>query len=318
VSVISSRKKKAARLLEIVLTILHARNDYEMASIDVFSGRAFVWAEIAAFLLRRLNKPYLLVLRGGGLADFAAKHEKRISGLLSAAAKVITPSRYLQSALGVYRQDIRYLPNGLELSQYSFRVRKNPSPRLCWLRAFHRIYNPELAVEVVALLVRDFPEMRLTMMGPDKHDGSLAAVRRMIAANHLDKNVAIVGPVMKQDVPDKLQEHDIFLNTTNLESFGVAVMEAAACGLPIVTTNVGELPYLWSHKKNAMLVPPDNPEAMADAIKMILTDAHLSAKLSENAAMKARQYDYSHIMREWVTLFLQVIQSDAEPDDRLS
>ena len=72
-----------------------------------------------------------------------------------------------------YRADLHLLPNALDLNRYRFRLREEPQPRMVWLRAFHEIYNPFLAAEVAALLGDSFPDIRLTMVGPDKGDGSL-------------------------------------------------------------------------------------------------------------------------------------------------
>ncbi|GAH05363.1 unnamed protein product, partial [marine sediment metagenome] len=132
------------------------------------SGKAFLWAEATGLFLRLLKKPYILSLRGGGLLEFAGKYPGRVRRLLSGASAVTTPSRFLYQHMSKFHNDIQYLPNGLELNQYSFRLRTNPLPKLCWLRAYHKIYNPTMAVEAVALLKETFPEILLMMIGPDK------------------------------------------------------------------------------------------------------------------------------------------------------
>jgi glycosyltransferase involved in cell wall biosynthesis len=84
-------------------------------------------------------------------------------------------------------------------------------------------------------------------------------------------------------------------------------MEAAASGLPIVTTSVGELAYLWKDGENALLVQKNDPEQMAAAIKRVLKDPELAAQLSVNARAKAENYDWSMILPRWETLFESLI-----------
>jgi glycosyltransferase involved in cell wall biosynthesis len=76
-------------------------------------------------------------------------------------------------------------------------------------------------------------------------------------------------------------------------------MEAAACGLCIVSTNVGELPLLWQDGHDALLVQPADAKAMAGAVRRILTGPGLAERLSRNARFKAEQFDWSVILPLW-------------------
>jgi len=212
------------------------------------------------------------------------------------------------------RPEIKWIPNGIELSQYVFQHRTTSKPVLVWLRAFHTIYAPEMAVEALRLLVAKFPAMKLIMVGPDKNDGTVQQFIAKVEKYKLSSQVRIVGKVPKGDVPYWLQQGDIFLNTTRVESFGVAVLEAAACGLPIVTTTAGELPYFWEHEVDALLVPPDDAEAMANAVERILTEPGLAGRLSANARKKAEGFDWSVVLPQWEALFEKVINQGNPAD----
>jgi glycosyltransferase involved in cell wall biosynthesis len=69
-----------------------------------------------------------------------------------------------------------------------------------------------------------------------------------------------------------------------------------ACGLCVVSTNVGGIPYLLEHEHDALLVPPDDAEAMAAAVTRLLTEPGLAERLSHNARQKAEQFDWSVIL----------------------
>jgi glycosyltransferase involved in cell wall biosynthesis len=303
----SPKHGRASFLADMLLTLWRQRRSYDFASIAVFSGPAFSWAEAAVRLLRALGKPYVLQLHGGNLPHFAQREHDRVRELLDSAAIVTAPSRYLQESMRLYRSDIRLMPNAIDLHSYTFRVRANPAPQLVWLRAFHAIYNPCLALKVLAELDREHPEARLTMVGPDKGDGSMKAAQDTARELGLESRVEYAGPVVKSDVPGWLDRGDIFINTTNFDNTPVSVIEAMACGLCVVSTNVGGIPYLLEHGVDALLVPPDHPEAMAGAVRRVLTEPGLAERLSRNARHKAERLDWTAVLPQWDELLHGVL-----------
>jgi glycosyltransferase involved in cell wall biosynthesis len=301
VTTTSRRAGKTARLLDMIGTAWRQRSGYAVAHVDVFSGPAFLWAEAVCGTLRIANKPYVLTLHGGNLPRFAMDHPARVRRLLQSAAAVTSPSRYLIDALSRFRPDIRFMPNGLDLSAYPRRV-SAASPRLIWLRAFHRVYNPELAVRVLARLADRFPAARLTMIGPDKGDGALQHTERAARELGVFDRLDVRGQIPKSAVPDALAKADVFLNTTHIDNAPITVLEAMACGLCVVTTNVGGIPYLVTHERDGLLVAAGDAEAMADAVARVLADRALAERLSRNARLRAEEHDWAPIVAEWGAL----------------
>ena len=303
----SHYRNRALRLLDMLWTTWHTRKQYAVAQIDVFSGPAFVWAEAVTWTLRRAQKPYVLTLRGGSLPDFAQRWPQRVRRVLSGASAVTTPSRYLQEQMAAYREGLILLSNPIDISLYPCVQRTTPTPRLIWLRAFHAMYNPTLAAKVVARLRAEFPEIHLTMVGPDKsQDDSFAAFQAAVRDLGIEERVDCVGGVPKNEVPTWLNRGDIFLNTTNVDNTPVSVIEAMACGLCIVSTNVGGIPYLLEDECDALLVPPNDSDAMANAVRRILTEPGLAERLSRNARAKAEQFDWAVVLPQWERLLLEV------------
>ncbi|MGH9766394.1 MAG: glycosyltransferase family 4 protein [Blastocatellia bacterium] len=304
----SESRGRLPRLLDMVMTVWRRRREYDVANVEVFSGPAFCWAEVVCFLLRRFGKPYILTLHGGNLPDFARRYPRRVRRLLQSARFVTTPSGYLLDRMSVYRSDLILAPNPLNLEAYQFRRRARASPKLVWLRAFHKIYNPTLAPRVVRQLAGDFPEIHLDMIGPDKGDGSAKEVRQIISELEISRRISQIGVVAKNQVPRYLNLGDVFLNTANVDNTPVSVLEAMACGLCVVSTNVGGIPYLLEHERDALLVPPDDCQAMAAAVRRILTSPQFAKMLSQNARKKAEQHDWLVILPQWERLFEAAIQ----------
>jgi glycosyltransferase involved in cell wall biosynthesis len=306
----SDKPGRLPRLLDMARTVWLRRRDYEAANVEVFSGPAFFWAEVVCLLLRLLGKPHILTLHGGSLPEFSRRWPNRVRRLLKSACIVTTPSGYLLEQMSVYRPDLTLLPNPLNLYAYDFRLRTQPEPRLVWLRAFHSIYNPSLAPRVLAHLVADFPDITLTMIGPDKGDGSSQAMVDLARRTMVAERILMAGKKLKPEISAWLNRGDVFLNTTNMDNMPVSVLEAMACGLCIVSTNVAGIPHLLEHEHDALLVPPDDSGAMAAAVRRILTSPQLAEKLSGNARKKAEQHDWRVILPQWESLFEEAINRD--------
>jgi len=303
VATTSSKTNKVARLIDMLLNIWLLRRNYQAAQVDVFSGQAFLWAECCGKLLHALGKPFILTLHGGNLPAFSQKHSPKVKQILGMANVVTAPSNYLLHQMAQYRPDILLIPNPIEISNYSFRVRISPTPSLIWLRAFHRVYNPVMAPKVLSHLFPAFPETRLTMIGPDKGDHTLQATIECAQALGVTHMMSLPGSVSKSEVPGVLNKNDIFINTTNSDNAPTSLIEAMACGLCVVSTNVGGIPYLINHNVDGILVPPDDPMAMANAIQRILSEPGLAEKLSLNGRKKAEQLDWSIVLPQWEKLF---------------
>ena len=311
VIVTSRYRNKILRLLDMTSTVWLKKHSFNLAQVDVYSGPAFVWAELTCELLRHLGKPYLLTLHGGNLPAFAQRWPGRVRRLLRGAFAVTTPSHYLMDAMKSYRTDLSLLPNAIELDKYAFRCRGRIRPSLVWLRAFHKIYNPSLVPHVMACLRCEFPDLHLTMVGPDTQDGTLQLTVKLADDLSVSQHLRMLGPIPKANVPECLAEADIFLNTADIDNAPVTIVEAMACGLCIISTSVGGIPYLLRDGHDALLVPPNDPEAMAAAVRRILKEPGLAKILSRNARRKAEEFSWSNILPQWEELLLNAGNRDA-------
>lgn len=305
VSLTSQRRSRVVRVVDMLITTWRARRNYDIAQVDVYSGTAFRWAEWVVGLLRLLGKPFVLTLRGGNLPMFAKRYPRRVTRLLLSAHAVTAPSRYLADAVRHIRSDVEVIPNPIALDAYTYIERSQPKPNLVWLRAFHRIYNPKLAVRVLAKLVSGGKEPFLTMVGADK-DGSLGDVRAEAARLGVLDRIHFTGGIEKSAVPAALQVGDIFLNTTTIDNTPVSVIEAMATGLIVISTSVGGIPYLLDHEEDSILVASDDAEQMAQAVQRVVRDSDLAGRLSRNARAKAETFKWDAVLPQWERLLTTI------------
>ena len=303
----SSKINRLYRLCDMIFTVWSKRHQYKVAQVDVYSGPSFIWAEVVCWSLKLLGKSYIITLHGGNLPVFAQHWPKRVKRLLRNADIVTSPSRFLMEKMISYRADLQLLPNPLDLSAYKFKQRKHPRPTLIWLRAFHGIYNPMLAVQILALLVNTFPDIHLTMIGPDKGDGSLQNTKQTAIDLEVTDHLTIIEGISKTEISQWMNKGDIFINTTNMDNTPISVLEAMACGLCVISTNVGGISYLLKHEENALLVPSNNPETMVLAVNRLINEEGLAEQLSINAYNNVQNYNWPIILLQWEKLLKTII-----------
>ncbi len=306
VIVSSSQPWAPLRLADMLASATLGLGAYQVAVIDVFSGRAFRFAEAVGSWLSLLRRPFILTLHGGGLPDLAQRSPRRLSALLSRAAAVTSPSAFLARELKDFAQ-VQILPNPIDCTLFA-PARPRPSAHtVIWLRAFHAIYRPWDAVEVFATVHRTHPDLRLRMIGPDKNDGSLARVRESIDNHGLSRAIEIQARgIAHREVPAALAWADIFLNTTGVDNTPVSVLEAMAAGVAVVSTDAGGIPDLLEHERTALLSPVGDCPALARSVARLITEPNTLASLQSAARRRAEAFDWRHILPQWQSLLAQV------------
>jgi len=307
---VSNKINPILRLFDMIYQIFKLRKKIDIAHVAVFSGRAFIWAEVSTWLLHKLHIPVILSLHGGNLPSFSQKHSNRVKNLFKKANIIVSPSNYLIDKLSYFNKNIKLIHNPIDLKRFKYRKRNIIKPRLIWVRSFHQIYNPQLAIEVMKLLKENIPEVQLIMIGPGKGDGSLQKTKHLIQYYKLQKNVKIIDVVHNSKIPIFLDNADIFINTTNYDNTPISVLEAMACGLCIVSTNVGGIPYLLENGKDSLLVPPNSPERMSKEIMKLIKNVNFASNITNNARRKVENFKYEQIIKKWINLFNKLIISN--------
>lgn len=301
----SSKTNRYLRFIDIASTLARRRHDMDIQMLQVFGGRSFVVEEMASIIGESSGKSIVMTLHGGSLPMFAAHYPSWTQRVLSRAAAIVAPSDYLARELTWLGFSINVIPNVLQTETYPYKLRSLLTPRLLWMRAFHDIYDPFMAVRVFAEIHRNKPDARLTMAGPDK--GLLVETKALAGALGVTEAIDFAGFLDEVGKRIAGQTHDIYLNTNKIDNMPVSVLEMGAMGLPVVATDVGGIPYLLTHQKNALLVPHGDISGMADAVLHLLGHPELAERLSAGGRELALKSSWENIFPLWVQLFNRVM-----------
>ena len=137
------------------------------------------------------------------------------------------------------------------------------------------------------------------MVGPDK-DGSLEETREY--AKQQKVKVTFTGRLSKSEWVALSKDYNTFINTTNFDNTPVSVIEAMSLGLPVVTTNVGGIPFLLENRKTALLVEATAVKDMAEAVIELTTNHELRTTLVQNGRAYVEGFDWDVVNKQWEQL----------------
>jgi D-inositol-3-phosphate glycosyltransferase len=177
-------------------------------------------------------------------------------------------------------------------------------PLLLFVGRIQPLKGVAVAVRAVAALADDHADARLVVVGGPSGPQGEAEVERTRAMVHdlgLEERVVFVPPRPHELLSTYYRAADVCLVPSRSESFGLVALEAAACGTPVVASDVGGLRSLIDHGRTGYLVEEPSPEAFAAWVRQILAEPLLAERLSTGAVLRARRYTWAraaHLLRE--------------------
>lgn len=297
----SGKRSQVSRLLDMISVFNANRKKLKLVLIDSYSQRAFWFTYIIARLCRNSGIPYIPILHGGSYPERLSRSPGQCREIFANSAMNISPSHYLKHEFEKAGYKVEYIPNFLEIGNYKFVHRRTARPAMLWVRSFHETYNPLMAVDVLALVRKRFEEARLCMIGPDK-DGTGIKTRNYADSLGIGDSLEITGKLSKSEWFRKSEEFDIFINTTNYDNHPVSVIEAMALGLPVVSTNVGGIPFLIRDGFNGLLSPKGDAEIFAGKVTDVISGADLCSELSLNGRKSAEEFSWENTGKKWFSV----------------
>jgi len=267
---------------------------------DLVHANSLAAGRLCGPVLRQLGLPGLAHLRDivrlgrQGLQDLACHHR-----LLAVSAAV----RHWHVAQGLPPELVHVLYNGVDVARFAPRQPLGVLHRELALPSHAVLAGSvgqlvlrkglDVLLEAMRLLAPVMPELHLVHCG-ERYSQKPEAVayeerlRKAAAAPPLAGRCHFLG--YRADVPDLLPEFAIVVHAARQEPLGRVLLEAAACGRAIVATNVGGTAEIFpSSLRAALLLPPDDPPALADAMQGVLNDPHLASTLGHNARARVCQ-----------------------------
>jgi glycosyltransferase involved in cell wall biosynthesis len=221
--------------------------------VHMHNYRSYQNNEVYKFA-KKFGVPYILQAHGSVLPFFTKQRLKKLYDwfwgykILKYALKVIaltkTESQQYKK-MGVNEDKIKIIPNGIDLSRYNqlpkkreFRSKyliKDDEKIILYLGRIHKIKGLDLLVSAFSDLVNKLDNVKLVIVGPD--DGFLSTLKEQIKELRIQEDIIFTGPLYGRDKLESYIDADVYVLPSRYETFPVSVLEACACGTPVIVTD---------------------------------------------------------------------------------
>lgn len=199
---------------------------------------------------------------------------------LKGADAIVSTSRFMAEEverLVPGHPPITLVPFGVDTSRFHPGERAADAPvRIGFVKTFAPKYAPDVFIEAAAIVARERPDIEFVMAG---RGPLLDAMGRLAAERGLEGRVSFLGFVPHDEVAEFMRGLDILVNCSRTESFGVVICEASATALPVIATDVGGVRETLKNGETGILVPRDDPPALAAGMLRLAASAELRERM---------------------------------------
>lgn len=293
---------------------------YEAEGRPVAFLHAFYTSEYGLLAVLSGAAPVLLSVMGTDVFSYADKswlHRRGIAWILKRADYVAATSKVMGRRVASLTDGLvqaYHTPFGVDTDKFrpSEELRKNAAEqklRIISVRHLHYKYGLDVLIEAVRLLFEQLPdadtELHIAGDGPQR-----AALLEQIQRNKLDGKIRLLGRIPPDELAGLLPQYDVFVAPSREESFGVALLEASACGLPVIGAKVGGIPEVILHDTTGLLFPTEDAHALHQALISLYNNPEMRLAMgkagadfvhrsySRTIALNGMKAVYEHIMAD--------------------
>ncbi len=296
------------RLVLYIIQLWQVAGRADLFHIMANSGWSWhLFAAPAVWIAKLRSVPTVINYRGGEAEQFFKKSYKWVKPTMSASTKIIVPSRFLREVFSRYECPTDIVANIIDLQRFSQgeqSTSRYSAPHLLVARNLEPIYDNETAIRAFKEVLKDFPDARLTIAGTGPEKQNLMLLAKELS---IEKKVMFPGRIDTRDMPALYRSAQLMLNPSTVDNMPNSVLESLASGVPVVTTNVGGIPFIVEHERTALLVPARDYQAMAAAVVRLLKQNELREQLVRGGLKYVEQYSWPVVRKLWINVYQQVV-----------
>jgi glycosyltransferase involved in cell wall biosynthesis len=197
------------------------------------------------------------------------------------------------------------LHNGVNLSVFHPQETLKKRWDLAFLGRLETMKSVDLFPEMLARLRSVFPELKMVITGEGSYKVRLLNELDRLGVSDL---VDYLGVVETERIPELINSSRVFMYPSRREPFGLSIIEAMACGIPVITTNVFGPSEIVTHGYDGLALSPDNIDELVDAVQMLLSDSELQIRLGQNARKTVEsRFGLKHHTEQLLTIYNDLI-----------
>ena len=273
--------------------------------IHIFSASyySYLLCVVPAILVGKLyGKKILLNYHSGEAEDHLCTWKLTAVPVMRLSDMIVVPSGYLVDVFAQFGLTARAIFNVVELDVFQYRERRPMLPVFLTTRLHEPLYNVPCVLRAFARIQERYGEATLTVGG----DGWMRPQLEALAQELGLKNTRFVGRVPFEKMPALYDNAHIYLTATDLDNMPLSVIECLSCGVPVVTTDAGGVPYIVTHEQTALIVRRGDHEALAAQAIRLLTDPELALRVARNGRQSCRRFTWPEVRDQWLQAYAEL------------
>ena len=285
--------------------------------VHVFSASysSFLLAPLPAVIVSRLlGKPVLLNYHSGEAEDHLRRSRIARTTLRHRVAANVVPSPYLRDVLARFNIAATVVSNTIDRDEFIYRARDFRRPlTILSTRNFEPLYNVACTLRAFARVQARFPDTSLTLVGRGSQDSALRALASSLGL----RRVTFTGPIAPARIATQYAAADLYVQTPAVDNMPLSILEAAASGLPIISTRVGGVPALVTDRVDGLLAPNNDADAVADAIIELIERPDYAQQLAAAAYGRSAHYDWLQVRDSWLAVYRSIARQNQSASEAL-
>jgi len=281
---------------------------YDVLHVFTASYWSYTLWSIPALLAAKLYHKKIVLNYRDGQAEDHLRRWRSAAFTIRRMDAVVAPSGYLCDVFKQFGIRCRSIYNVIDRENFIYRKRCVLRPQFLHNRAMEKLYDIPTALRAFSIVQEAYPEATLTLLG----DGPIRGELERLAATLKLRNTRFVGSIPNSQMPQQLNEADIYLTTPDIDCMPGSLLECYASGLPVVATKAGGIPYIAVDGESALLAECGDHRAVARAALRLLRDPALVEKITSTAYEQCcTRYDGDEIARQWAELYTELVSTSS-------
>ncbi len=299
------------RLIPYMMQIWSTAGRVQIFHVMANSGWAWHFFAAPAIWIGKLRHvPMVVNYRGGNAEEFFSRSFFWIRPTMRLVDRLIVPSGFLQQIFDRFGLAAEVVPNVIDLERFAPNsAKKTPhanGPHIIVTRNLEPIYDIGTALRALSIVRNTWPDVRMTIAGSGPERNALVELTQELG---LTNNVTFTGRLDNEHIALVYQQADVFVNPSLVDNMPISILEALASGTPVVTTDVGGIPFLVEHDRTAMLVPPRDASAMAAALLDLLSNQARADRLASAGRAYVHRYNWESVRGRLFDVYFKLVPS---------
>jgi len=316
-------KKSKIKVIGRIFDVLSIKKEITEISPDIIhvQGQA-LWYLIMSPSFYKLKTKYPIISTIHGISKIEQKYRgihpliikinSYIEGItLRKIPNIIVCSSWMKDMvrnISNKPDNIYIIPNGIDLEEIQksgSKLININSPSIFFVGVLEKVKGMDTLLKAIPFIKKSIPDIYVYIAGSGPLENKLKSLAKKL---DIEENIKFLGFVSEDEKYAYYKSVDVCVFPSRYEPFGIVLLEAMACGKPVITSNVGGIPFVVEDGKTGLLFESENVEDLAEKIVILLKDEKLRRKMGDAGLERVKEFTWNKITEQTVEVYREILE----------